>query len=284
MRTIITGAGGMLAGAVIAACRRNGHETLALSRTDLDISDADAVDAAFDRIMPDAVLNCAAYTDVDGAEVDEERCFAANATGVKNLAESALRVGAKLITVSTDYVFGGEKSDHYVESDAPNPLGVYARSKVEGETLALNANPDCIVVRSGWIFGPGGTNFLSMIPLLLADGRQIKVISDAFGTPTYAKDLAQRMLELASSPGAGIVHAANAGGGTSFSEFAMRVCEIGRFDKSLVTPVTFASLARPAPRPRSSKLASMREDELGLHPMPKWESAVERFVEIVRAG
>ncbi len=282
MKIIVTGANGMLARAVTDACKRIGSEVFALARTELDITDADAVDAALDRIEPDAVLNCAAFTDVDGAESNVDQCFAVNATGVKNLAAATSRTETKLVTVSTDYVFGGEKSGHYDESDEPNPLSVYARSKVEGEVLATEADPKCIVVRSGWIFGPDGTNFLSLIPTLLAGGRQIKVITDAYGTPTYAVDLAERILVLADSSATGIVHAANAGEGSSFYDFALKVCEIRRFDKALVTPVTFASLDRAAPRPLSSKLTSIRENELGLSPMPNWESAVQRFLELTQ--
>jgi dTDP-4-dehydrorhamnose reductase len=145
------------------------------------------------------VLNCAAYTDVDGAESNPEAARLANTLGVENLAASSKSVGSRFVTISTDYVFDGENSGFYTEEDIPNPRGVYAITKYEGEVAAARANPESVIVRSGWIYGHGGTNFLSVMHTLLGQGKKIKAIGDAYGTPTFASDLAKRLRELAAA-------------------------------------------------------------------------------------
>ncbi len=278
MRTLITGANGMLARAATEYCRSIGDEVTAVSRQELDIADINAIRHVFADVRPEIVLNCAAYTNVDGAETNTETAFQANAVGPENLAIVCRETGAKLVTVSTDYVFGGEKREPYVDTDTPNPLGVYAASKFEGEKCVAAADPDAIIVRSGWIYGNGGTNFLSVMASLLAEGRSISVIEDNFGTPTSAKDLAQRMREVAATEVRGIIHITNAGNGTSNLGYAQKVCEIAGFDVSLVKGVPCAELKRPAPRPYDSRLASTDLSNFGLEPLRYWELALSEFL------
>ena len=273
MKILITGANGMVARAAIEHCREIGDEVFALPRQELDIADTRAVSDWFESNRPQAVLNCAAYTDVDGAESNPEASRLANTVGVENLAASSKSVGARFVTISTDYVFDGENRGFYTEEDQPNPRGVYAVTKYEGEVAAAYANPESIIVRSGWIYGHGGTNFLSVMHSLLAQGKRIKAIADAYGTPTFANDLAQRLRQLAETNTFGIFHATNSGDGTSYLGFAEKVCEIGGHDKGLIEPVFNDDLKRPAPRPVSSKLASVRLDLL-----PDWEEALGRFL------
>jgi dTDP-4-dehydrorhamnose reductase len=278
MRVLITGSQGMVARAALAHCQSQGDEVIGLSRVDLDIADRDAVARALRTHRPNVVMNCAAYTNVDGAETNVDASYAANATGPENLAEECLGLGAKLITISTDYVFGGEHDRFYDENSATCPLGVYAKSKLEGEERSRGVNPDTLVVRSGWIFGAGGTNFLSVMPELLRQGKRLTAVSDSLGTPTYAVDLVARMRDLAVLGATGVVHVTNSGDGTTYYGYGQKVCDILGIDREMLSPVTDADLKRPAKRPANSKLASIREDSLGLQSLPHWEDALARFL------
>lgn len=275
---MITGANGMVAKAVIAHCRTLGDEVLTCTRQEMDISDAAAVAEIFSRTRPGAVINCAAYTDVDGAETHVELCYAANSYGVENLAAAAKKINATFVTISTDYVFDGGKSGFYTEEDIPNPISVYGKAKYEGEIRAREANPSSIIVRSGWIYGCSGTNFLSKMHLFLAKGNPIKAISDSYGTPTYANDLAKRLRELAELKQPGIYHVTNTGEGTSYAGFARKIAGIKNYDPALIENVLADSMQRPAPRPRSSKLASVVLEKNNLAPLPDWEKALENFL------
>lgn len=268
----------MVARAAAAHCRAIGDEVHALSRQDLDISDRAAVAETIRRIRPNGILNCAAYTDVDGAEAHPADARAANTLGPRYLAEAAAATSSRLVTISTDYVFDGSSPGFYTEDDPPNPRGVYAVTKYEGELEAIAVDPRAVVVRSGWIFGHGGTNFLSVMHELLAEGKKIKAIVDAYGTPTYASDLAKRLRELAATDASGLFHVTNSGEGTSYLGFAEKVCEIGGFDKDSIEAVSNNDLKRPAPRPLSSKLGSVRMEEVGLIPLQPWENAVAEFL------
>ena len=274
----------MLARATAEHCRSKGDDLMALTRRELDIADRGSVFRRLRSLRPEYVINCAAYTDVDGAENNEAAAYAANLHGVENLALACRSIDSGFITVSTDYVFNGEFDGFYTQRNTPDPLGIYAKSKLAGERKAIEAYARSIIVRSGWIFGTGGTNFLSIMPRLLADGKPIKAISDSFGTPTYAADLARRLRELADLDLPMIFHVTNTGRGASFLEFAEMVCKVGRFDKNLVVPVSMSELVRPAPRPRSSKLACLFTERLGLEPLPDWRTALEDHVRHTLSG
>ncbi len=288
MRVFITGANGMVARAAARHCRALGDEVIACTRQELDISDAAAVEriiSGANGAVPDAIINCAAYTDVDAAETNAALCYAANAHGVENLAATAKNINAVFVTISTDYVFNGEKTGFYTEDDKPDPLGVYGKAKLEGEFRAKAVNLDSIIVRSGWIYGAGGTNFLSRVHLLLAEGNQVSAISDSYGTPTNAGDLAVRLRELAALNAPGIYHVTNADEGTSregispkgisYARFARKAAEIKGYDLNLISDVSSSTLQRPAPRPRSSRLATLHKK---LAPLPDWEKALEVFL------
>lgn len=279
MKVLVTGARGMVARATSEYCRSIGDDVVALARDEMDIADLESVRSLVGEHQPDAIINCAAFTNVDGAETESEAAFDANVLGPKNIALTALEFDCGFVTISTDYVFDGTFDGFYTQRHQPNPQGVYATTKRRGEIEALTANARTIVVRSGWIHGEGGTNFLSVIPELLRDGKQVKAISDSYGTPTFASDLARRLRELAELDMPGIFHVTNAGSGTSYLGFAEKVCEVGGFDTALLTGVSHADLQRPAPRPVSSKLACLYSERLGLSRMPDWEDALKRFIE-----
>jgi len=278
MKIIITGANGMVARTAISHCREIGDEVVAFTRNDLDISDAEKTLELITAERPDALINCAAFTDVDGAESSEAVCYAANADGVENLANACKAADARFVTISTDYVFDGTNAGFYTQRDTPNPQSLYGRSKLEGEIRARYAYARSVIVRSGWIYGSGGTNFLSKIPSLLSEGKPIKAIRDAYGTPTYANDLASRLRELAELDIPGIFHVVNSGGGTSYLGFAEAACDIGGYDRSLIESVSGADLVRPAPRPVSSKMACVLSPAIGLAAMPEWKTALQEFI------
>lgn len=278
MKIVITGARGMVARATAEYCRSIGDDVAALTRDEMNIADLESVNAAVGDLRPDAIINCAAYTNVDGAESEPEDAFSANVVGPKNIALASLEFNCRFVTVSTDYVFDGRFDGFYTQRHQPNPQGVYATTKRRGEIEALTVNARSIVVRSGWIYGHGGTNFLSVMGGLLDEGKRIKAISDSYGTPTFAGDLAERLRALAELDMPGVFHVTNSGDGTSYSGFAETVCEVGGFDPSLLERVSHADLQRPAPRPVSSKLACLFSDKFGLGPMPDWEDGLRRFL------
>lgn len=268
----------MVARATAEYCRSIGDEVVTLTRADLNIASLPKVEVSLGEHRPDAVINCAAYTNVDGAESEKQDSYDANATGVENLALVCKKLDSIFVTISTDYVFDGQKSGFYTQRDTPNPHGVYAKTKYYGEILARNQYARSIIVRSGWIYGNGGTNFLSVMHNLLAEGKSIKAISDSYGTPTYAGDLARRLRELAELDLPCIFHVTNSGDGTSYAGFAEKVCEAGGFDKGLLEMVSKDDLKRPAPRPASSKLACIFSERFGLAPLERWEKALEKFL------
>lgn len=278
MTFIVTGAHGLVGRAVVQHLIAQGEPVIPFDHAALNIADQKSVVAAFARDRPVAVINCAAFTDVDGCESDRHQAEEVNARGPEVLAIACREVDALLITISTDYVFDGETEGFYTEDDQPSPQSVYGVSKLEGERRAVAAWPRTIVVRSGYIFGSGGRNFLSTIVDRARRGESLKAIDDMFGTPTYARHLAERLCDLARLNSPGTYHVVNSGNGASFADFARLALEAAGLDTALVRPVRMDSLHRAAPRPRNSRLKSVRTDAIGLPPMPSWEQAVRQFV------
>lgn len=278
MTFIVTGAHGLVGRAVVQHLIAQGEPVIPFDHAALNIADQKSVVAAFARDRPVAVINCAAFTDVDGCESDRHQAEEVNARGPEVLAIACREVDALLITISTDYVFDGETEGFYTEDDQPSPQSVYGVSKLEGERRAVAAWPRTIVVRSGYIFGSGGRNFLSTIVDRARRGESLKAIDDMFGTPTYARHLAERLCDLARLNSPGTYHVVNSGNGASFADFARLALEAAGLDTALVRPVRMDSLHRAAPRPRNSRLKSVRTDAIGLPPMLSWEQAVRQFV------
>jgi dTDP-4-dehydrorhamnose reductase len=263
----------MLATDVVPACEARGHEVVALPRAALDITDGRAVEEAMSRHRPDAVINCAAWTSVDEAESHESEATQVNDKAAALLAATAHDVGARFVFLSTDYVFDGEKGLPYVESDQTNPVSAYGRSKLGGETSAAIANPDTFVVRSSWLFGRNGRNFVDTMLALAESEPEVLVVSDQIGCPTYTGHFAEALAELIEGDEYGIHHVAGSGE-CSWFEFAQEI-----FDQSgLETKVMAASsemLARPAPRPGYSVLRSERRPGIEL---PHWRRGLAEYL------
>ena len=275
MRVLITGARGLVGRAVAEHCATSRDEVLSYAHKDLDITDPAAIAQAILSHRPDVVINCAAWTNVDACEWDQERAFAVNAAGPQNLAGACKQAQCGFLTISTDYVFDGRKPGFYTQHDEPNPESVYAASKLEGERLSELTYARSIVVRTGYIFGRGGTNFLSTVVERALKGEKLKAITDTYGTPTYARDLAERLRQLAELDVRGTYHVVNSGPGASFEEFTRKaVALIGNCD-AVVEPISADMLNRPAKRPRNSRLRCLFSE-----PLRDWESALEEFVRI----
>lgn len=271
-RYLVTGAGGMLGQDLQTAL--HGREVTALTRSDLDVTDRDAVLAAVTG--HDVVINAAAYTNVDGAETHEDEALAINGRGVENLAIAARESGATLLTVSTDYVFDGAGDRPYPEDAPRNPVNAYGRTKAAGEELAIAAHPDgAYIVRTAWLYGLGGPNFAATMLSLAASNPTVSVIDDQLGQPTWTHDLAVRLVELADSDApAGIYHGTNAGE-TSWFGFARAIFEVAGLDPERVLPTDSASFVRPAPRPAYSVLGHQGWSRAGLPPLRDWRVALE---------
>jgi len=285
MRVLVTGAAGMLGLDVMRAGERAGHEFVGLPRGQLDVTDASAVSEALARVQPDAVVNCAAWTDVDGAESHSQQAHAVNADGAGNLARAAAEHAAPLVHVSSDYVFSGEACVDgtgaprpYVESDATGPRSAYGASKLAGERQVLDASPRHAVARSAWLFGVGGRNFAETMLGLAGERDAVQVVVDQVGCPTWTGHLAPALLGLLERGVTGLVHLAGSGH-VSWNGFAaeiFRQAEVG----CRVEEVTSEQMARPAPRPAWSALESQREDVL---PLPPWQDGLAGYL-AARAG
>jgi dTDP-4-dehydrorhamnose reductase len=273
MRVLVTGAAGMLGRDAVYACERRGHEVIALSRDALDITDGPAVDEAMRDGRPDAVINCAAWTDVDAAEEHEAEATRVNDEGAAIVAAAAAAIGAKFVFLSTDYVFDGSSRRPYVESDPTEPLSAYGRSKLGGETSVAVANPEHFIVRSSWLFGLGGRNFVETMLQLAAEQPEVLVVSDQVGCPTYTVHLAEALAELVERRSYGIRHLA-AAGSCSWYEFAQNVFDQAGLETAVLS-ATSEMLARPAPRPACSVLRSERRDPI---PLPHWREGLAAYL------
>jgi dTDP-4-dehydrorhamnose reductase len=271
-RIVITGAGGLLGRTLVFAA--GGREVLALTSADCDITDPVAVERRVSA--DDVVINCAAYTKVDEAERDEARAYAVNATGAENVAQACARVGARLIHVSTDYVFSGRFEGEprpYEIDDETNPLSAYGRTKLAGEAKVLAALPDANVVRTSWIFG-GEADFVAAIGKKAAGADDVDVVADQIGGPTYVGDLAQALLDVASGAiSEPVLHVANAGAASRYEQ-ARAVFELLGADPERIRPVGTDRHPRPAPRPAYSVLSTRRSSEAGVAPLRPWRDAL----------
>jgi dTDP-4-dehydrorhamnose reductase len=273
VRFLVAGAGGMLGRDVTHAAHERHHEVVALAHAALDICDSVAVDAALARYRPDVVVNCAAFTDVDGAEDDEPGAMRVNDEGAALLAAGAGAFGAKIVQPSSDYVFDGSRQTPYVESDMPAPISAYGRSKQAGETSVAVANPRHFVVRSSWLFGVGGKNFVETMLRLGHEQPEVLVVSDQVGCPTYTRHLGQALAELAEGQEYGIHHIAG-GGRCSWYEFAQEIFDQAGVECRVMAGTT-EMLARKAPRPPFSVLGTERENPIAL---PHWRRGLEEYL------
>lgn len=274
----MTGAGGMLGQDVVRVAQSGGHEVVALARAALDVTDGDAVAAAIAAARPDAVINCAAWTNVDGAESDPDGAAEANGTAAGNVARAAAATGARLVHVSTDYVFDGTQRMPYVESSPTNPQSVYGVTKLAGERAVTEAGGSHAIVRSSWLFGIGGPNFAATMLALAAERDEVTVVTDQIGCPTATAHLAPALLELARSDAQGTFHVAGTGR-CSWNDFATEIFRQAGVD-CRVLPCTTAEMPRPAPRPANSALVSERAETPIL---PPWQQGVTDYLNARKA-
>lgn len=281
MRILITGANGML-GRALAARLASGHTLLLWGRDEADVTDEGSVRAAATGIEFDAVVHAAAYTDVDRCESDEEAALRVNRDGVRHVAALARDRGARFVAVSTDYVFDGTKEAPYREDDATGPINAYGRTKLAGEEAALASGAAALVVRTSWLFGPGGKNFVDTIAGKLERGEALEVVNDQHGSPTYTRDLAHGIARLLGRGATGIVHVTNTGA-TTWYDFAVAIARrIG--SSAAIAPVPSSRFVRPARRPARSVLSGERYRSLVGEPLPPWEEALQHYLAVRAAA
>ena len=273
MKVLITGAAGMLGRDVVRAAEDANHEVVPLARQDLDLLDARAVRAAVERERPHAVINCGAWTDVDGAEADEAGATRLNGEAAGALAAAAAEVDAVVVHPSTDYVFDGTATRPYVESDPTSPINAYGRSKLAGEHAVAAANPRHFVVRTSWLFGAGGRNFVETMLGLAESGGPVLVVRDQVGCPTYTGHLAEALVRLIDGESYGLHHIAG-GGECSWFEFANEIFERAGTETRAMS-CTSDEFPRPAPRPAYSVLRTERDYGLEL---PPWQDGLASYL------
>jgi dTDP-4-dehydrorhamnose reductase len=271
---VVTGSLGLLGRTVLSELARRGWDARGFTHAELDIADAGAVRKAVTSARPSLVVNSAAMTNVDACESQPERAWAVNAEGAGHVAGAAADVGAEVVHVSTDYVFDGTKGG-YVESDDTNPLQIYGRAKLGGEELVRGANPRHYVLRSAWIYGHGGRNFVSKIPDLVVKGDALSVVADQRSSPTFAPDLATAIAGVAGSERYGAYHVVNEGS-CSYAEFARYVAELAGGSVP-VADISGADIERPAARPADSSLVGARWADEGFAPLRPWREAAAQF-------
>ena len=277
---LITGADGLLGYDLMKTLSQGkDHHVIATNRQRFDITDLEATTSFLEEARPEVIVHAAAFTDVDACEIEKERAFQTNASGARNVALAARRVGAKLVYISTDYVFDGVKEAPYQEEDRPNPINIYGASKWEGERLVQEECPESFIVRTAWLYGIRGKSFVKTMLRLAQTEKEISVVHDQRGTPTWSHDLARQLQALIATDRYGIYHATSQGS-CSWYEFALAIFRASGLPVQ-VQPVPSERFPRAARRPRNSVLENRRLGELGLHLMSPWEQSLAQFLKVL---
>jgi dTDP-4-dehydrorhamnose reductase len=277
MKVLVTGAGGQLGWDVCQELERRKIEHLGTTSADLDITNAPSVAACLENYRPAAVIHCAAYTAVDQAESDRERCFAVNERGTRNLAQVCKTIGAKLLYLSTDYVFPGKGEQAYNVTDPTGPQNVYGESKLAGENAVREALSEYFIVRISWVFGINGKNFIKTMLRLAETHREINVVCDQIGSPTYTADLAPLLSDMIGTEKYGTYHATNEGL-CSWSEFAQEIFRLSG-KNTLAHSIPTSEYPTPAARPLNSRLSKASLDVGGFSRLPDWQNALHRYMQ-----
>lgn len=276
MKVLITGANGML-GTDLQVTLQDKFQAIALGHAEFDITNIEQVGQVMYSIKPDIVINTAAYTNVDGCETNKEDAFRINALGPRNLAAVCENLGARLVQVSTDYVFDGRSQEPYDEFSRTSPISIYGESKLAGEELVKSLTKRYYVVRTAWLYGKNGNNFVKTILKLAQEREYLTVVNDQIGSPTYTKDLAKAIGQLISQPAYGIYHFTNSGY-CSWYEFAKEILEQSNIGKE-IKAIKSTELRRPAPRPSFSKLNNFMGPLNGVEPLRDWRLALKDYLE-----
>jgi dTDP-4-dehydrorhamnose reductase len=284
-RWLVTGAGGMLGQDLVACLERGGETVLALTRRDLDITDQASVAATVLGARPDVVVNCAAWTAVDEAEAHEDEALEVNGRGARLVAAACAQGGARLIHVSTDYVFAGDARRPYAEHDRCGPRTAYGRTKLAGERAVAELLPGAgYIVRTAWLYGAHGPSFVRTMIGLERDGRVVNAVDDQRGQPTWAIDVAGQVIALARSGAPPGVYHATSSGETTWFGFAREIFRLLGADTTRVRPVTSGAFPRPAPRPGYSVLGHGAWASAGIEPIPGWRQRLRQGLRAVAAG
>ena len=282
MKFLITGVKGQLGYDIEKELRKRGYTNiLALDRSEMDITDKDSVDKIITEYKPNVIFHCAAWTAVDKAEDMEEECKNVNVIGTKNIAEASIKVGAKLIYTSTDYVFDGTKEGIYNEEDKVNPKSVYGQTKYDGEE-EVRKNPNHFITRISWVFGINGNNFVKTMLKLSDNHDTLNVVADQIGSPTYTVDLSKLLVDMSETDKYGTYNATNEGY-VSWADFAEYIFKVN--DKNVkvnhVTTEEYLEMtgSKQAYRPRNSRLSKDKLEENGFEKLPTWENAIDRYSE-----
>ncbi|MGG4049549.1 dTDP-4-dehydrorhamnose reductase [Paenibacillus favisporus] len=281
MRVLVTGASGQLGKDVVALFQQKGHEVMGCSRSELDITNLEQCQQFINGFQPDSIIHCAAYTAVDAAETDIDGAYKVNAAGTRNVAVAAEKAGAKMVYISTDYVFNGRSAVPYQEYDNTDPQSVYGKSKRAGEVLTQSLSSRYFIVRTSWVYGLHGNNFVKTMLRFGQEKPQLQVVNDQKGSPTYTVDLARFLEELVQTEKYGVYHASNSGDCTWF-EFTQAIFEearkLGFKITAQVEPCTTEQFPRPAPRPANSVMDHLSIRTNGLTDLRPWRDGLRDFL------
>jgi dTDP-4-dehydrorhamnose reductase len=277
-KVLVTGAKGQLGSDVVHCLQALGYEVYGYSRQELDITDFGQVTHIFSEIKPDIVIHAAAHTKVDLAESEPDEAFLINAYGTRNIAVASEVIDAKLIYISTDYVFNGQGSSPLNEFEPTSPLGIYGKSKLAGEQFVRHLSSKFFIIRTSWVYGLHGANFVKTMLKLAEDRNELNIVHDQVGSPSYTVDLAKFIGQLVPTELYGTYHASNAGS-CSWYEFAKAIFEEANLPNIKVNPVTTAEFPRPAPRPGYSVMDHMAIRLNGLTDLPHWRDSLKMFLQ-----
>ena len=276
MKILITGAKGMLSSDLVKVLSTE-HEITGLSHQELDVTNKRDVDICINDNKPDVVIHAAAYTDVDGCESNRELAFQVNADGAKNVALACKKTSSVMLYISTDYIFDGEKSSPYIEEDKSNPINVYGESKLAGENYVKSTLDRYYIVRTSWLFGKTGKNFVETILRLAREKNELKIVNDQIGSPTYTLDLAKAINVLVTKPSFGCYHVSNQGF-CSWYDFAREILKQSGFDEVKVISILTEEFKRPANRPKYSVLNCQKfMDEFGYN-LRNWQDGLRDYL------
>lgn len=281
MKILVTGYNGQLGYDVVKAGVSQGLDMTGVGIDDLDITDEQAVHAAVNRIHPDAIVHCAAYTAVDKAEDEVDLCRRVNVEGTRYLAEAAKKINAKMMYISTDYVYDGQGMEPYTEADRPAPIGQYGLTKYEGELALQSILENWYIIRISWVFGINGNNFIKTMLRLAESRSELNVVGDQYGSPTYTADLAKLIVSMIQTEQYGIYHATNEGI-CSWAEFAEEIFRQAGKDVK-VNRISTEEYPTRAVRPKNSRMSKDKLEVCGFQRLPHWQDALERYLEELKA-
>ena len=277
MKVLVTGANGQLGYDVVKELQKQNIECCGATRKDFDIIDFEATEKFITNYMPDVVIHCAAYTAVDKAEDEQGLCCLVNASATENIAQICKKIDAKMVYISTDYVFDGTKKDFYEVDDKPNPINVYGKTKLLGEQAVQKILNKYFIVRISWVFGEHGNNFVKTMLRLGKEHKELNVVADQYGSPTYTADLAPLLIEMIKTDKYGIYHATNEGV-CSWADFAEEIFKLAGMNVK-VNHIAADEYPTKAKRPLNSRLSKEKIDKY-FHKLPFWKIALEKFIKI----